>query len=67
MEISVPMILVITLKADVFSSDWTCVDGFSVITLKMDMKACFVVINSVDSCIFCVGSTYVSVLGMLKI
>lgn len=62
MEISVPMVLVITLKTDVFSSNWSCVDGFSVITLKMDMKACFVVINSVDSYIF-----YVSVLGRLKI
>lgn len=52
MEISVPMVLVIALKADVFSSDWSCVDGFSVVTLKMNMKACFVVINSVDSYVF---------------
>lgn len=52
MEIPVPMILVITVKADVFFSDCSCVDGFSVITLKMNMKACFGVINSVGSCIF---------------
>lgn len=50
MEISVPMLLVITVKADVFSSDCSCVDGL--ITLKMNMKACFGVINSVDRFIF---------------
>lgn len=52
MEISVPVVLVIILKTDMFSSNWSCVDGFSVITLKMDMKACFVVINNVDSYVF---------------
>lgn len=46
------MVLVITVKTDVFSSNWSCVDGFGVTTLKMDMKACFVVINSVDSYIY---------------
>lgn len=52
MEISVSMVLVITSKTDVFSSNQSCVDVFSVIILKMDMKACFVIINGVDSYIF---------------
>lgn len=35
-----------------FTSDWSCVIGLGVVTLKMDMKVRFVIISVMDSYIF---------------